>query len=58
MNSPKHPHFVQVKIYKEMEINCLALSTAFSFFEAVAVLRMTGFYFVWHVEVQRLEGWI
>ena len=41
-----------------MEISYLALNTAFSLFEVVAVLRMTGFYFVWHLDVQRLERWI
>ena len=55
MNSPKPPHSVQVKIYSKMEISYLALSTALPFFEVVAVLRMTDFYFMWHVEGQRLE---
>ena len=45
-------HFVQVKIYKKMEINYLALSTDFWFFEVAAVLRMIGFYFEWHFEVK------
>ena len=44
MNFPKRLHFVQVKIYKEMETNYLALSTAF---EVVAFLQMTVFFILY-----------